>query len=406
MLIYIFFVNSSRFLLTLNEKVNRMNKGYFLSPAMLAVVILAAASCTKKPVPVPETALESANCHIISAPGYYSFPAVKGNSSERIGDVAYAEVLWESFGTSETPAKGEIIADVGYSSRDGHIHLKTPRTLKDGNALVAAKDISGTILWSWHIWVCDGWDPVKTAQAYYHNAGVMMDRNLGATSNVPGDVSALGLLYQWGRKDPFLGSSSISDDAEAASTLTWPAPVLSTQETGTIAYAVAHPTTFICAGEDNYDWYYTGEFVTDNTRWQDNKSIYDPCPAGWKLPNGSSPFKEDLWMTAINRRFVTFPMDYELLGLNLSRVFGDADPIWYPLAGTRADYTGALKDTGRYGGYWSSTPDLDEADPEAKVMALGLDMDITKQGDVMVFPSYDYCRGFALSVRCVADKAD
>ena len=49
---------------------------------------------------------------------------------------------------------------------------------------------------------------------------------------------------------------------------------------------------------------------------------------------------------------------------------------------------------------------VDEADPQAKVMALGLDMDITKQGDVMVFPSYDYCRGFALSVRCVSDTAD
>ena len=36
----------------------------------------------------------------------------------------------------------------------------------------------------------------------------MMDRNLGATSATPGNVGSLGLLYQWGRKDPFLGSSS------------------------------------------------------------------------------------------------------------------------------------------------------------------------------------------------------
>jgi hypothetical protein len=97
----------------------------------------------------------------------------------------------------------------------------------------------------------------------------MMDRNLGATSAKPGDASALGLLYQWGRKDPFLGSTSISEDIEAASTLKWPDPVASTKETGTIAYSVSHPTTFITTREENYDWYYTGEFSTDNTRWQE-----------------------------------------------------------------------------------------------------------------------------------------
>ena len=45
-----------------------------------------------------------------------------------------------------------------------------------------------------------------------------MDRNLGATSAALGDVGALGLLYQWGRKDPFLGSLSITESEVAAST--------------------------------------------------------------------------------------------------------------------------------------------------------------------------------------------
>jgi hypothetical protein len=331
---------------------------------------------------------------------------VKGSSAEPVGAVASAEVLWESFGTAEAPARGAIVAEVSYTASDGLVRFKTPEALKNGNALIAAKDASGNILWSWHIWVCDGYDPVKAAHTYYNNASVIMDRNLGATSATPGEASALGLLYQWGRKDPFLGSSTVYSNLEAASTLTWPEAVLSTKETGTIAYAIAHPTTFISSWESNYDWYYTGEFSTDNTRWQEEKTIYDPCPAGWKLPNGSSPYKEDFWINAIDRRFLVYPMDYELYGLNLTKAFGDADPIWYPLAGYRSDYSGELWGTGFYSGCWSATPDLDEIDPEAKVMALGLEIDFTYQGDLMVFPSYDYCRAVATSVRCISDKAN
>ena len=89
---------------------------------------------------------------------------------------------------------------------------------------------------------------------YYNNAGTMMDRNLGVTSATPGDVGALGLLYQWGRKDPFLGSSSISSNIEAASTITWPSAVSSDSSNGTTEYAIANPTTFIIYNSSNYDW--------------------------------------------------------------------------------------------------------------------------------------------------------
>ena len=382
-----------------------MNKLSFPTLTLLAAVASILISCNKSDPATPEISLDPANCHIISAPGNYSFKAVKGNSLETVGAVASAEVLWESFGTSVAPSKGDIVAEANYAASDGLIHIKTPSTLKDGNALVAAKDASGNILWSWHIWVCNGWDPDKTAQTYYNNSNVMMDRNLGATSAKPGDVTALGLLYQWGRKDPFLGSSSISEDIDAKSTLTWPDAVLSSKETGTIAYSIAHPTTFIATREENYDWFYTGEFITDNTRWQEEKTIYDPCPAGWKLPNGSSPSKEDYWINSIGKRFLVYPMDYDLFGINLTKAFGDADTIWYPLAGYRVDYSGFLWGSGEYSGYWTSTVDLDETDPAAKVMALGLEIDFTYQGDLMVFPSYDFCRAFAASVRCVVDKA-
>ena len=155
---------------------------------------------------------------------------------------------------------------------------------KEGNAVIAAKDADGNILWSWHIWLTDQ----PQAQVYNNDAGTMMDRNLGATSATPSDVGALGLLYQWGRKDPFLGSSSISSNTIAKSTITWPSAVSSDSSNGTIEYATAHPTTFITYNWSNYDWYYTGSSSTDDTRWttsSSDKSIYDPCPAGWRVPD-------------------------------------------------------------------------------------------------------------------------
>ena len=98
----------------------------------------------------------TANCYLIQKAGTYKFLPVKGNTNESVGDVSTVEVLWESFGTDETPSVGALIASASYS--DGYIQFSTPATFKDGNALIAAKDASGTILWSWHIWcAAQGW---------------------------------------------------------------------------------------------------------------------------------------------------------------------------------------------------------------------------------------------------------
>ena len=136
-----------------------------------------------------------------------------------------------------------------------------------------------------------------------------MDRNLGATSATPGSVGALGLFYQWGRKDPFLGSRSISSSTKAASTLSWPSNVSSNSSDGTIAYATAHPTTFITCNSSNDDWYYTGSSSTDNTRWQSSKTIYDPCPPGWRVPDGGD---NGIWSKAVgsSNYFSGYPYDF------------------------------------------------------------------------------------------------
>lgn len=144
----------------------------------------------------------TANCYIADSGEKYQFATVKGNSEESVGEVASAEVLWETIGTDIAPKKGDLIKELVYE--DDTISFKT-NTFK-GNALIAAKDKAGKILWSWHIWIT--LEPKD--QVYRNNAGTMMDRNLGALTTIKGDASAIGLIYQWGRKDPFLGSSDIS----------------------------------------------------------------------------------------------------------------------------------------------------------------------------------------------------
>ncbi len=291
----------------------------------------------------------TSNCYIVSQTGIYKFKTVKGNSHTSVGSVSSCEVLWESFGTETAPSKGELIKSVSYC--DGYITFEIPITYKKGNAVIAAKDSKGNILWSWHIWLTD--EPQE--QIYYNNAGSMMDRNLGATSAVSGDIGAIGLLYQWGRKDPFLGSANINSEVEAQSTLPWPVAVESTSSIGTVAYSIAHPTTFIKCNVNNFDWYYSYDDNTDNSRWQSVKTIYDPCPSGWRVPNSS---EKGVWSKAVGSSTLFFySYDSARNGMDFSYKFGSSSLIWYPASGYRYFTSGNIVDVGECGHWWSVTTD-------------------------------------------------
>ena len=288
--------------------------------------------------------LSAANCHMVSKAGSYDFPAVKGNGTESVGVVKSVDVLWESFGTSITPEVGDLIKTVSY--RDDNVIFSTADTFREGNAVIAARDESGTILWSWHIWLTD--EPEE--QVYYNNAGIMMDRNLGATSATPSDVGVRGLLYQWGRKDPFLGLlSNYGDDVK--STIMWPTSVESSSTTN-ISYSIMHPLTFIEDG--NYsadDWLCSIGSNVDNTRWQSKKTIYDPCPAGWRVPDGG---ENGVWVKASGLSdYVYLGYDHTNEGINFSGVFGNADLVWYPDAGYRMSSRHVASGGGKY---WTTTP--------------------------------------------------
>ena len=347
----------------------------------------------------------TANSYIVSEAGYYKFRAVKGNGTEAVGSASdkdpegtptTAVVLWETFGTDRAPQKGDLVkADVEYT--DGYVYFSTADTYQEGNAVIAVIDDKGTesteddvILWSWHIWLTD-----QPAEHVYNNsAGTMMDRNLGATSATPGDVAALGLLYQWGRKDPFLGSSSTSSSTVALSTITWPSPVQVSTLPVDATYHIANPTTFITSNNSrqNYDWFFTSSSEYHNDRWPDSgspKSIYDPCPAGWRVPDGG---ENGIWAKA-HGSSTNYNSTYDSTkkGFNFSGDFGESSPIWYPLQGQRGYDDGNLKYVGLYGRYWScSSP---TGYPQAYIL-------YTYYSGGAVKPMADTDRANGLPVRC------
>ena len=187
-----------------------------------------------------------------------------------------------------------------------------------------------------------------------------MDRNLGAITASRGNLKSLGLLYQWGRKDPFLGSCKITSFVKAASTKTWPAVVSSTSSTGTVAYSIAHPMTFISYNTNNHDWYYSSTASTDNTRWKSSKGLYDPCPVGYRIPSGGS---SGVWAKAIGNGsgHESGPWDTTNKGMNYSTAssssyaFGTDSVIWYPATGY-VENSGSYSSTGKSAYYWSCTP--------------------------------------------------
>lgn len=345
---------------------------------------------TLQPEPEPDldystatdlSAAGTANCYLVKTTGKYKFKAVKGNSTQSVGVASSADVLWESFGTSTTPNEGDLIASATY--KDGYVYFATPNTFKSGNASIAVRDTSGTILWSWHIWCsAEGWKD----DIYPNNAGIMMDRNLGATSTTPGDVGAFGLLYQWGRKDPFLGSCAISGTTLAASTGSW-----DTVSGGkTIDWAEENPTAYItgsewCSGDGAEDSNYT-------KRWAESeKTMYDPCPVGYRVPDGGDT---GFWATALGTPIATLAgTTWDSTNKGRHWTLSDGTTAWYPAVGYRYYDSGALRYVGSYGYCWSASPN-----PSDSYYAYYLHF-----YNNYVCPACHYNRGNGQSVRCVRE---
>ena len=277
----------------------------------------------------------TANCYVVSAAGSYKFKAVQGNdTSAKLTTIASVGILWETKNTTTATAVNEIISAVDYEYQESgtpYIVFSTPGSLKNGNAVLYAKDDHDDIIWSWHIWI----PKVAVTNADYASfiGGNMMNMNLGALEEVPASGSAtiesLGLLYQWGRKDPFVGSASWHKypTKAAVSTSAW----IKVESKVSVASTIKHPNVVYIDPEhdDNSDWNST----STSTLWNNSgKTIYDPCPVGYKVPvnTGSMWTKSD----------TNWSLDLE------NHVWVYSNGVRFPLAGYIECYSGSLYGSG------------------------------------------------------------
>ena len=185
-------------------------------------------------------------------------------------------------------------------------------------------------------------------------AGVVMDRNLGALSNEVNSVDAFGLFYQWGRKDPYLGSANAAGTAFAVSTRSLRVAIVDASMQ-TIDYTVANPHVFLF-GNSRKDWI----AEKNNTLWTNStKTKYDPCPPGWRIPDGGTGLNDvqaGLWAKIGMNAYGKTPMPASWQSGWKGMMF----PIsktgyssWYPVAGG-IGLDAALKLVGVDGTYWTA----------------------------------------------------
>ena len=285
----------------------------------------------------------NANCYILTEPGKYKFKAIYGNNTKQyLVGVDGGGVVWETWNTAETEGvEGSIVTSVSYA--EDYMLMTTAETLHAGNALIAAKDAEGTILWSWHIWVPA--TPITDCDASLGSEA--MDRNLGAliateeAESIENLQPSFGMYYQWGRKDPFPGMKSTTEKGDFALVGTQMVKQLtpiSTEE------SIANPTVYACNknGNEGYNWNVAS--IPEAWGASGEKSIYDPCPAGYRVPLGTGT----AWAK-------TGGWDFQV-----AKGWLKIGNVVFPYCGYMDDNAGGYDKTGERTVIWTAQPDLEK----------------------------------------------
>ena len=372
----------------------------------------------------------TANCYVVSAPGYYSFPLVYGNAlkNRSTNESAYktgntGSNILSNFinhtgaGISDpyiannngcTPAKAELVwqdvmdlvTDIKYNagSNGGNISFKVDRfSIQQGNAVIAIKDASNNVLWSWHIWVTDeNIDNVIEVTNYQNVKYNIMPVNLGWCDDdvttyaersckvrfTAGDASKEVTIrqvsasitirgnhpyYQWGRKDPLRPSNGLADtnktwyDKNGTSSQSNPATEnFSAGVTCIMNYILKPDVMQYQASGDNA---YANLWSVDNTVYTANdnpvvKTVYDPSPVGFKLPPGNvfTGFTTTGGSTSTSSEINGTWSSSSLKGWNFYTDSSKSKTIFFPASGYRYRSNGMVSNVSSDGFYWSAVP--------------------------------------------------
>lgn len=334
----------------------------------------------------------TANCYLVHAAGDYKLPLVYGNAikngavntvafnpgtvtngTDRFVNHADAGITgpWitksgsgADAGMGLTAASAELLWQDRTSlitavSVDGDYLKFTVGTFGGGNALIAVKDGSGNILWSWHIWATTDnlstTTAINTGSHTYNVAHV----NLGWVPTGGGGKQGYFPYYQWGRKDPFIPAAAYNSTANHTvyniSNATVTGLTCQASTTVTIGDNIKNPTTHYFNSNNcgpvsttYYNMWDAQNAAADNVATATKKTIYDPCPPGFCVPTGN------LWYYFGNGS-LRFDSNWD--STNLGKTWTLNSPnIWFPAAGNRNSSSGALSIVGSNGYYWSATP--------------------------------------------------
>ena len=380
------------------------------------------------------SAEEMANCYIVQSEGSYKF---KADNQFNLGEglpvppqisPKSAELLWQTSNGSITNVELITEDNLPYVA----FEVKQPK----GNAVVAVFNEDKEIEWSWHIWM-----PEEEVASVSSASGYdVMNLNLGALNNTAGDPRSYGMLYQWGRKDPFPAAATLTGDTETMS-----APMFdgsgkivtithsdwSDASGNTIEYAISHPT--VCLS--NYGQYSVSRdwlslSCSDDSLWgnpeggyrdsstnsypnKGRKTCYDPSPAGWRVPpvdvfrhftttGGYVWTFEDFNVEDINRDGKTDLNDYKY---GWYFMIDNETSLYFPAAARFDGSYGMLMGSvsGIWGNYWSNSPYSGMSGGAISVLAFQV-KDQSGNDMTTVSPSGAASRADAYSIRCIRDN--
>lgn len=381
--------------------------------------------------------MNTANCYVVDAPGYYSFPLVYGNGIKDGNDNVKSYTNTSATGRNmlrmllnhsgsitshyiqraAKPEKAELlgqdasnlITEVKYNLDNvcSTISFKVDKsTIREGNAIIAIKDAQEKILWSWHIWVTGenlnetvavenrqnkkynfmpivlGWCNERTTTYQARSCKVKFtagENSQEITINQKENKITFGdnhPYYQWGRKDPFLPSNGYhlsSTEVEKNENKRWfgkdgmsttSNPKVENLMTGKncIMNYILKPEVMHSANSADNTYYNLWDITHNGKEGQSVKSIYDPCPAGFKVPDS------DAFTGFVDAIYTDKPsVGIEIRGQWDQNNYGwkfyvtypsrDNDKmILFPALGWRDPQSGSLSQDSDNGNYWTSAP--------------------------------------------------
>ena len=364
----------------------------------------------------------TANSYLVGASGTYELPLVYGNAKKNgsPNSAAYSGATFVDYnGTqiSDPNIKGasstilcwqdapNLVTGVQLSG-DYLVFTVPQETIMEGNAVVAIRDGSGIVMWSWHIWVTN-YTSTSDQNVYYqtsHTASsniysTMMNVNLGwcspgtsqygeysrtvkvrlkqaggalqpsadgvtYTQTTGGAVTSMGNnpYYQYGRKDPMLpsnGAGNTNKDQSGDDALLWKI----TSGQATLKKAIQNPNAMYVGSNNWCPTAYNNLWSANNTSGNtihiaDHvKTVYDPSPAGYMVPPTSyfTGFTTTGGNTSSSSQFnVSGPYDK---GRNFfTQLNKHGSIIHFPASGIRNYSDGSLRSVSSNGFCWSASP--------------------------------------------------